>query len=250
MKDHPYNNNIKQYETNIDNINTRTTNNNNNTINNNTDNIKTNNIINNTNSNSNTFNTNTKPTTDNTNTSTAEINNPYANMKTNLEIRYTFCIHISVRQAKPSKTMTREAVTEHILQSFIKAEAYTALATTTTTSSQRIITQSLYKPNSMDLIPMSKKFVNELQVSNKGIISGNIWISGDIPYASLKRLLLFKQHLSTKYSIHIMANKLNTRAPTEIGYFLHQLVQHDFYQEISNHFNKNKHHYGQGQHQN
>jgi hypothetical protein len=122
----------------------------------------------------------------------------YTNMKASVENRYTYCIHISAKQTKNSETISRESVAEHILQSFIKAEAYTAIATTTANSYQRQVTQSLYKPNSNELIPNSKKFLNELNTTIKGNISANLWISSDIPYASLKRIYEFKKTLINK----------------------------------------------------
>jgi hypothetical protein len=69
--------------------------------------------------------------------------------------------------------------------------------------------------------------LNELHLSTKGNITGNIWISSGIPYSSLKRIFEFKKHLSTKHSIHMMVNNLKKRTPTEIGYFLHRIVRHD-----------------------
>jgi hypothetical protein len=96
-----------------------------------------------------------------------------------------------------------------------------------------MVTDSLYQTNSKELIQNSKRFLNELQVSTKGNITGNIWISSDIPYHSLKRLLPFKRHLSKKYAIHMMSNNLNTKIPTEIGYFLHRLVRHDTVENTS-----------------
>jgi hypothetical protein len=227
---------------NITNNNNRTASNNtiiSNNTSNNPNNINSTiiNTVNNPISNKANNNTNIKMISDNTNKTnnqTTETTIPVEPidsntiLKTNMENRYTFCIHISAKQAKASDIMSREAETEHILQSFIKAEAFTALATTTTTSSyQRPVTQSLYQPNCTELISNSKRFLNELQLSTKGNITGNIWISSDIPYSSLKRIFEFKKHLSTKYSIHMMANNLNTRTPTEIGYFLHRIVRHD-----------------------
>jgi hypothetical protein len=129
--------------------------------------------------------------------------------------------------------MTRDSAVEHILQSFIKAEAYTTLALTTSNAHQHMVTDSLYQTNSKEPLQNSKRFLNELQVSTKGNITGNIWISSDIHYHSLKRLLPFKRRLSKKYAIHMMSNNLNTKIPTEIGYFLHRLVKHDTVENTS-----------------
>jgi hypothetical protein len=111
------------------NTNDKITNNNTNTTN--TDNNDNNRHINNNIiSNNNKHNINTTQTTGHNNTNSLESNENQNNMKTNVESRYTFCIHISVKLSKESDIMTRDAAVEHILQLFIKAEAYTTLAST------------------------------------------------------------------------------------------------------------------------
>jgi hypothetical protein len=117
-----------------------------NNISNNTNNINSiiSNTVNNPNSNKANNDTDIKMISDNTNktnnqttVATIPVKPIDSNtiLKTYIENRYTFCIHISAKQAKTSDIMSREVVTEHTLQSFIRAEAFTALATTTTTTS-------------------------------------------------------------------------------------------------------------------
>jgi hypothetical protein len=147
--------------------------------------------------------------------------------KTNNEEQYTFCIHISVRKRKPTDEMTKEATVEHILQSLIAGNQKTKLLSTPTPTYQNTLTKSLYQPESTQLINNSRRYLNCLEISKKGNIHGNIWINSSIPYTSIKRSLEYKRKLTSKYNTYIVVNNLNTKTPTEIGYFIHRLVRHD-----------------------
>jgi hypothetical protein len=71
------------------------------------------------------------------------------------------------------------------------------------------------------------RYISELYTTSKGAISGNLWYNSPIIYSSIKLEKNFRQHISTIYNKYILANRLNTTKPTEIGYFIHRLERHD-----------------------
>jgi hypothetical protein len=145
--------------------------------------------------------------------------------KTNKEEQYTFCIHISVRQRKPTDEMTKEAVVEHLIESILAGNPKTQLLSTPTPSYQNTLTKSLYQPESINqLIKNSQRYLNCLETSKKGNIHGNIWLNSSTPYTSIKRSIDYKKMLTSKYNTYIVVNNINTKTPTEIGYFIHRLV--------------------------
>jgi hypothetical protein len=147
--------------------------------------------------------------------------------KMNIERKYSFCVHVRAKTIKSLEDLTIESVTEHILQAFIKGDQNTRLLSIPSKSYQQRATKSIYLENSSNLIDNYNRYTSCLETNIKGNIYGNLWFTSDTPYPTLKRSIEFCRHISTKFNIYFNINSLNTKTPTEIGYFIHRLVRHD-----------------------
>jgi hypothetical protein len=164
------------------------------------------------------------------------INNPQTRTtayNTPVENQHVFCIYISVRKLHEKDHMNKEAIIEHILTSFQLANKSVRLLSTPSISHTRIATETLYQEPSNTLIQQHARYTSHLEISTKNIVSGNIWFTADKSYSILKRSQPFKRNLFKKYAIYMISNRLNTKSPTEIGYFIHKLSRHDTVEDIN-----------------
>jgi hypothetical protein len=125
-----------------------------------------------------------------------------SNNNSTIENKHIFCIYINVRKQHQSDHMNKEAIIEHILQSFQIANKSVQLLSTPSISHTRLVTQTLYQEPSNTLIQHHSRFTSHLEVSPKNIVSGNIWLTSDEHYHILKKSQLFKRNLYKKI-LHI-----------------------------------------------
>jgi hypothetical protein len=66
-----------------------------------------------------------------------------------------------------------------------------------------------------------------IHISSVGNIYGDVWVSSNTKYSSLKRHLLTKRALYSSIKITTILNNIDASPLTKIGFFVHHLVRHD-----------------------
>jgi hypothetical protein len=130
--------------------------------------------------------------------------------------------------------MTREAIANHILESFQQVDESIKIISVPCSYYQRLSTSSMYQDQETNsLTKQYLRYISDLLINTKGAMTGNLWFNSPTIYSALKRSSEFCKHLTTKYRIYVSANRLDSPRTTEIGYFLHRLVRHDTVEDIN-----------------
>jgi hypothetical protein len=147
----------------------------------------------------------------------------------NLTLKFTFRIHIKAYPPNDEQDekvpFTRLYVIHNILQAF-KAKDPTSSIIMPQDSQNPQRTYNNINVKSKN-VSEYKKIEELLNINDAGIIHGNITITSNTRYSTIRKNQDTKDLLQEVYKLNIIRNDINMKNPTEVGFFVHYAVRHD-----------------------
>jgi hypothetical protein len=75
-------------------------------------------------------------------------------------------------------------------------------------------------------IPQARTY-HKLHKTDKNNWYGNVWLTSNVPFPSIRKIKNTKDLLNQLGKITLILNNIESNPPTEVGFFIHNLVQHN-----------------------